>query len=69
LALRGQENPPQELLDFRYRERFHMTQEELENEPEDIYNLNLSIIAKINELSDEAIRHQETRDERNSRFQ
>ena len=44
-----------------------MTQEEFENEPIDIYNFNLSIIAKINELSNEVIRHQESQDERNNR--
>lgn len=68
MALRGQAPSPQELLDFRYREFFHMTQEELEKEPEDIYNINLSIMNLINKLNNEAIRRQEAEVERNRRI-
>jgi hypothetical protein len=57
--LRGQEIPTQDLLDYRYRELFHMNQEELENEPADIYNMNISILGLEAKLLDERNRREE----------
>jgi len=57
--LRGQEYPTRELLDFRYRERFHLTQAELEQEPSDVYNINLAIMGVENKLASEARRRAE----------
>ena len=59
MALRGQDYPTTELLDFRYRERFRMTQKELEEEPVDVYELNLSIINLENKLDNERMRRLE----------
>jgi pantothenate kinase len=68
LALRGQEEAPEELLHFRYRERFHMTEEELQNEPQDIFNLNTAIMAKEHNILAETARFQENQLERDNRL-
>jgi len=60
--------PPKELLDFRYRERFGLTQQELLEEPQDIYNINLAIISKINEIASEQPRHRANAEDRIKRM-
>lgn len=57
--LRGQEVPSRTLLDYRYREKFHLSQKELEGEPNDIYELNMGIMGVETKLYNEAIRRQE----------
>jgi hypothetical protein len=61
LALRGQEYPTQDLLDYRYREKFHLTQKELEEEPHDIYLFNTSIMLLENKIYDEQQRREQRR--------
>ena len=63
LALRGQDSATPEILDYRYREHFHMTQQELEKEPVDIYETNLAIMGIESKLEQEkakrSVRHRE----------
>lgn len=60
MALRGQlDNPPEYLLHFRYRERFGMTQEELENEPDDVYHTNIMIMGKEVYIREQAKKFEE----------
>lgn len=64
-ALQGQGYPPQSLLDFRYRERFHLTQRELEEEPLDVFETNLAIMGlehKVNKAQAERLQRQQDRE-------
>lgn len=63
MALRGQGIVMNELLDYRYREKFHMTQREFEEEPSDIYELNIRIMAVENKLLAERARHEQREQE------
>ena len=62
--MRGQDYSPDKLLRFRYRERFHMTEEELENEPIDVFHYNMAIIAKENEIKSEMQRNMDNAQKR-----
>ncbi len=65
MALRGQEQPSIDLLDYRYREHFGMTQEDLDNEPQDKYELNLGIMLKESMIANEIEDHKEKEIKRN----
>jgi hypothetical protein len=65
LALRGQEEAPQELIDFEYRKLFGLSQKELLDEPSYIYETNIGIIFLKHKLQREANRREEKRRRRN----
>ena len=44
LAIRGEGFAPKELIEFRYRERFHLSYKEMMDEPIDTFNVNLKIM-------------------------
>ena len=52
-------------MDFRYRERFHLTQKELEEEPEDVFCINLAIMNVENKLYNEQVKRVERERQRN----
>jgi len=58
LALRGQDEAPRVLVDFEYRKLFGMSQKELLDEPNHIYELNTFIIFLKYKLQREAERRQ-----------
>lgn len=65
MSLRGQDYATQDLMDFRYRERFHLTQKELEEEPEDVFCINLAIMNVENKLYNEQVKRVERERQRN----
>jgi hypothetical protein len=62
-ALRGESGSPRELIEFRYREKFHLSYQELMEEPIHIFYMNL----KIMELESQIIQEESQRTTRKAR--
>ena len=60
LALRGQAQAPQELIDHEYRALFGLTYREFLSEPVDVYKINTAIIF----LKHKLVRESQKRNER-----